>query len=91
MPAASGAAVHYESRAGGTMTAAAQRQRRRRERQRAGKALLRIEVDEVGLAEALCRHGFLAPLKADDKAALEGATEYVLGVWAKSVTRDNSD
>jgi hypothetical protein len=44
-------------------------------RQKAGKIILRLEVDEVNLVVALVDLGLLDPLFADDRIAIEKAAE----------------
>jgi hypothetical protein len=54
-----------------------------RERKRAGRILLRVEVDETELAIALTGAGLLDPNVADDKAALTTATEEALVIFCE--------
>lgn len=57
---------------------AAARQRRFRERRRRGVIPLTVEVDEVGLAEALIEAGEITPAEAEDREALARGLERVL-------------
>jgi hypothetical protein len=69
---------------GGTSTpdvsAAAARQRRRRERRRQGRAVLRVDVNRVDLAEALVEEGLLREWDSEDPAAIQSAVEQLLDV-----------
>jgi hypothetical protein len=65
------------------MTAAA-RQRRCRERARAGKIVLRVEVDHVNLEEQLIEAGLLRAEEADDRAALARCLEHVVKLWTQA-------
>lgn len=64
------------------------RQRRYRDRRRAGRRVLRIEVDDVDLAERLIASGFLARVDADDPAALARATARLLTSIESADVRD---
>jgi hypothetical protein len=57
---------------------AADRQRARRARIKAGRAVLRIEVDDVAVPEALVDAGFLHSFDADNREAIEKAIETLL-------------
>jgi len=56
------------------------RMRRHRERLAAGRVVLRVEVDEIELAEALIENRFLRP-DWESRRELERATERMLA-WA---------
>ena len=60
------------------MASAADRVRRMRARQREGRAVLRIEVDAIGLADLLARTGFIDPWNADNPAKLRAALEAMI-------------
>jgi hypothetical protein len=60
------------------MTADALRQRLHRARERTGKIVLRIEIDEVGLTEALIAAKMLDPRIDHDRAAVEAAVARML-------------
>jgi hypothetical protein len=62
------------------MSTTAARQRLHRQRERAGLAVLRVEVDEIALTEKLIEGSFLDPADADDRARIEAATERLLAV-----------
>jgi len=49
-----------------------------RARQREGRAVLRIEVDAIGLADLLARTGFIDPWNADNPAKLRAALEAMI-------------
>lgn len=55
-----------------------ERQRRYRERRRAGRRVIRVEVDEVALCVVLEALNFLDPQGGDDDEAIErGLTEMI--------------
>lgn len=58
----------------------AERMRRHRSRMAAGRVILRVEVDEVELAEVLIENRFLRP-NYSARRELEAATEKMLA-WA---------
>jgi hypothetical protein len=60
------------------MAAVAFHMREYRLRKKAGKVVLQIEVDEVGLARALVRMEVLNPKDEDDRDAVEQALERFL-------------
>lgn len=70
------------------MSNAAARMRRSRERQRAGRRVLRVEVDEAGLEDALRVHGHLPPT-ADDPRETERALHAMLNQFI-AVTRNGA-
>jgi hypothetical protein len=55
-----------------------ERSRRSRQRNRAGKAVLEIEVDLAELADALVGAGFLEQWSSEDRPAIQSATEKFL-------------
>lgn len=61
-----------------TARSAADRQRRLRRRRAAGRAVLRVEIDEVEHVERLIAAGFLDPHQCDDRDAIERATARLL-------------
>lgn len=62
----------------------ARRKRRFRERQKAGAVVLRIEICEHQLAEALIVSGRLSDAEAMHRAELERAAAAILEQWAHS-------
>jgi hypothetical protein len=65
------------------MTANAVRLRRYRERRAAGRAMIQIEINWLDLTDLLVRSGLLEQWDADDRAAVEKATERLLEIAAK--------
>src|SRR5262245_58562307 len=59
-------------------TAGAVYTRNWRHRERNGQILLRVVVDEADFAVAAVAHGFLNPLRADDRDALTAAAQRAL-------------
>lgn len=57
------------------MTPAAARKRRERQRKRAGRIVVRVEIDHVETAEALIAAGLLRPEDEDDPRAIAAALE----------------
>ncbi len=55
-----------------------ERQRRYRERQKAGRRILRLEINVVEVAAVLERLGFLNPLNADDDEAVRRALDTLI-------------
>ena len=60
------------------MSGAARYQRQYRQRTKAGKCVLRVQVDAVAWTEALVAAGMLDSSQYDDKTAIEVATARVL-------------
>lgn len=52
-----------------------ERSRRYRQRLKSGRAVFRIEAEEVALIEMLCSTGYLNPLAADDPEKVRAALE----------------
>ena len=52
-----------------------------RARQAKGYVVLKVEVDEVALAETLVLAGLLDPTRVDDRACLEAALSALIGDW----------
>ncbi|WP_172643462.1 hypothetical protein [Rhizobium gallicum] len=65
-----------------------ERQRRYRDRRRAGRRVLRIEIDEVELAVVLERLHFLDPQKADDDEAVERGLSDMIQVLCRGLADD---
>ena len=63
---------------------AAEKMRRYRRRQKAGRAMLTIEVDMSVLADFLADRGFIMPWDADNRAAIAKALATALDVWARA-------
>jgi hypothetical protein len=72
------------------MSNAAERMRRHRERQRAGRRVLRVEVDEAAIEDALVNHGYLDPLRADSSKSVERALAALIDRLC-TVTRNAGD
>jgi hypothetical protein len=58
-----------------------------RARERAGRCLLRLEVDEAALAVTLVDRGLLDPSEADSRAALNRAAERALAQLCRETSR----
>lgn len=65
-----------------------ERQRRYRERRKAGRRIVRVEVDVVALSAALEGLHFLNPLKADDDEAVERGLNEMLQVLCQGLDGD---
>jgi hypothetical protein len=57
---------------------ATKRMRHLRQRRANGRAVLRVEVDEVAHVERLIARGLLRPNQCDDRVAIASATERLL-------------
>lgn len=64
-------------------TSAAQRQRRSRALRRAGRVVLRVEVDLGATADWLAEKKFLAQWDAEDAHAVTRALEQALAAWTR--------
>lgn len=62
------------------MSTATDRQRARRARLKAGRLVLRVEADEIGLVEMLIDHGLLDRADAEDLPRIEAAVERALAI-----------
>ncbi len=62
---------------------AAERQRKYRERRRVGRRVLQIEIDDVGLSDALVEAGYLQEWDMDDPASIDAAIMVMLNDLAK--------
>ncbi|MGO6778672.1 hypothetical protein [Rhizobium ruizarguesonis] len=67
---------------------AAERQRRYRDRRKAGRRVLRIEVDEVELAVVLERLHFIDPQQADDDEAVGRGLSEMIQVLCRGLADD---
>jgi hypothetical protein len=68
------------------MSTAAARMRRRRAREREGKAVLRIEVDEIEVAEVLCAARLLDPVLNHSREDIARGIEKLLAAIARDGT-----
>jgi hypothetical protein len=68
------------------MLTVAERKRKQRARQRAGRAMLCIEVDEIALIDALIVARFLPRAQADDPMAVIAAVQKLIEDFSKGQT-----
>ena len=67
----------------GRVVTAAERQARYRQRQRAGRVVLRIDVDLVDTTEMLAEAGYLDPSEEEDHAAVALALSRLIASLAE--------